>query len=141
MKGISGVVIVLLVFFCLNVNLGYCGGLPLDSIEAVTKTVDINKDGKPDVTYYSDGKYIARAEADTNYDGKPDVVVYAENGKFKSAEVETNYDGKPDKKFDNSAQFKKWVNENHPDFNDSLGWDDYSRTISKVFWEPGANNQ
>jgi hypothetical protein len=105
------------------------------------KNVDVNKDGKPDVTYYKSGERFAKIEADTNYDGKPDVVVYVEDGKFKSAEVDSDYNGKTDKKFSDPTQFKKWVNENRPDFNDSLGWDDYSRTISKVFWQPGGNKQ
>ncbi|MFA5286824.1 MAG: DUF6802 family protein [Candidatus Omnitrophota bacterium] len=106
-----------------------------------SKTVDINKDGKPDVTYQQAEEFATKVEADTNYDGKPDVVVYVENGKFDSAEVDTDYDGKVDKQFNDSAQFKKWVNENRPDFNDSLGWDDWSRTKSKVFWQPGGDNQ
>ncbi len=106
-----------------------------------TRAVDVNKDGKTDVAYYQDNESVAKIEADTNYDGTPDVVVYIENGKFKSAEADTDYDGKADKKFDDSAQFKQWVNENRSDFNDTLGWDNYSRIISKVFWQPGANNQ
>jgi len=119
MRSISGIVILLLVFFYVNINLGHCGTPPA-SKKAATKTVDVNKDGKPDVTYYSDGKYIAKAEADTNYDGKPDVVVYTKDGKFASAEADTNYDGKIDKKFNDAKQFSKWLKEKHPDFYDQL---------------------
>lgn len=106
-----------------------------------TKTVDVNKDGKPDVTYEQVEEFATKVEADTNYDGRPDVVVYVENGEFDSAEVDTDYDGKTDKQFNDQTQFKKWVNENRPAFNDSLGWDDWSRTKSKVFWQPGGNSQ
>jgi hypothetical protein len=102
-----------------------------------TKAVDVNKDGKPDVTYYQHEGFATKVDADTNYDGKPDVTVYVENGKFDSAEADTDYDGKVDKQFNDQSQFKQWVNENRPDFNDSLGWDDWSRTNSKVFWRPG----
>ncbi len=105
-----------------------------------SKGVDVNKDGKPDVTYEQVEEFATKVEADTNYDGKPDVIVYVENGKFDSAEADTDYDGSRDKQFNNSEQFKQWVNEKRPDFNDSLGWDNWSRTISKVFWEPGRGN-
>jgi hypothetical protein len=104
------------------------------------KQVDVNKDGKPDVAYYYEGNDLKKVEADTNYDGKPDTVVYVEKGEFKGAEADTDYNGKADKKFDNTKQFKQWVNANHPEFNDTLGWDDYSRTIDKVFWKPGGKS-
>jgi hypothetical protein len=115
-----------------------CPGI---AIALQTKTVDINKDGKPDVTYQQVEDFATKVEADTNYDGKPDLVVYVENGRFDSAEADTDYDGNTDKQFNDSAQFKNWVNANRPDFNDSLGWDDWSRVKSKVFWKPGENNQ
>jgi len=96
-----------------------------------TKTVDVNKDGKPDVTYYHDGTNITKAEADTNYDGKPDVTVYAEDGKFKSAEADTDYDGKTDKTFSDTAEFNKWLNENRPDYKDHLGWEEWKVGLIK----------
>ncbi|MDP3142349.1 MAG: hypothetical protein Q8N14_00155 [Candidatus Omnitrophota bacterium] len=96
-----------------------------------TKTVDINKDGKPDVTYYHDEKYVTKVEADTNYDGKPDVAVYTENGKFKSAEADTDYNGSTDKKFDDAAAFNKWLSENKPDFQDSLNPPDWTFPLLK----------
>ena len=88
--------------------------------EAQTKTVDINKDGKPDVTYYSDGKYATKVEADTNYDGRPDIVVQTKDGKFESAEADTDYNGTMDKKFTDAGEFNQWLNANHPDLNDKL---------------------
>lgn len=87
---------------------------------AQIKTVDVNNDGAPDVTYYSDGAYVSKIEADTNYDGTPDVTVNLKDGKFESAEADTDYNGSVDKKFNNASEFSSWVNENHPDFNDKL---------------------
>lgn len=127
---INGLLICLVPFFCLGAG---CW-VPL------SKSVDVNKDGKPDVTYQQVKESDTKVTADTNYDGKPDVVVNVKNGKFVSAEVDSNNDGKVDKQFNNPDQFKQWVNENSPDFNDSLGWDNWSRTISKVFWTPGDHN-
>lgn len=126
MKNIIAIVIFLAFFSCINIRWGY----PQDNepaAEAGTKTVDVNKDGEPDVTYYSDsdGKYVARTEADTNYDGKPDVVVHTKDGKFDSAEVDTDYDGKPDKKFTDTGEFNKWLNENKPDFSDKLNKEEW----------------
>lgn len=115
----------------------FCPGILL-ALES--RTVDVNKDGKSDVAYQQVEEFATKVEADTNYDGKPDVIVYVENGKFDSAEVDTDYDGKADKQFNDSTQFKQWVNENRPVFNNSLGWDDWSRVQSKVFWKPGENN-
>lgn len=105
-----------------------------------TKSVDINKDGKPDVIYHHDGGNINKIQADTNYDGKHDVEVHIKDGKFQEAKIDTDHDGKVDKTITSTVQFKQWVNDNRPDFNDSLGWDDYSRKIDKVFWKPGKNN-
>ena len=105
-----------------------------------SKVVDVNKDGKPDVTYHQHEGFATKVDADTNYDGVNDVVVYVVNGKFDSAEADTDYDGKMDKQFNDQSQFKQWVNENRPDFNDSLGWNDWSRTMSRVFWKPGEHN-
>ena len=121
MKKISGIIIFL---FCLVLNSAY-SQQTVAPVQPATKTVDVNKDGKPDVTYYSDGKYVNKIEADTNYDGKPDVVVHLKDGKFQSAEADTNYDGKPEKKFDNAAEFNAWVNKNKPDFKDNLDKPDW----------------
>lgn len=125
MKKILAGVIVFAVCFCLNLPLVYSQAKP-PSGKLATRTVDVDKDGDPDVTYYHDGKYISKAEADTNDDGRPDITVYAEDGKFKSAEADTNNDGKPDKKFNNSAEFSKWLNKDNPEYKDSLGWSDWT---------------
>ncbi len=125
MKKVSIIFVLLAVFFCMNIYSGYSQVVPASQITPAstkieTRTSDVNNDGKPDVTYYSDGKYVSKAEADTNYDGKPDITLYTENGKFKSAEVDTNYDGKIDKEFNDVSEFNKWLNENHSDFEDRL---------------------
>jgi hypothetical protein len=96
-----------------------------------TKTLDINKDDNPDITYYRDENNIVKVEADTNYDDKTDVTVYTENGKFKVAEADTNYDGVMDKKFTDAAEFDNWLNENKPDFQDSLNKKDWSNNKFK----------
>lgn len=88
--------------------------------EKETKSFDVNNDGSPDVTYFGDGQYVAKVEADTNYDGRPDVVIRTKDGKFESAEIDTDYDGKTDKKISSASEFNKWVNENNPDFSDTL---------------------
>lgn len=94
----------------------------LGAASAQTMIGDINNDGNPDLTYYHEEETVTKAEADTNFDGKPDVTVHMEDGKFKSAEADTDYDGKPDKKFSDVAEFNKWLNEDRPQFKDSLGF-------------------
>ncbi len=124
MKNICAIVILLLFFSCVNTYSGYAQATTAPK-EITTKTYDVNKDGKPDVTYYSDGKYVAKAEADTNYDGKPDVTVFTKDGKFESAQVDTDYNGTADKQINDVKEFNKWLNRNHPDFNDRLNKDDW----------------
>lgn len=113
-----------LVFFMALLSLAlacsYCGAQSAPEIQQ--KTIDVNKDGTPDVIYHQRDNSVTKIEADTNYDGKSDVTVNLENGKFKSAEADTNYDGKLDKTFDNAADFNAWLNKDKPDFNDSLGF-------------------
>lgn len=122
---IISVTVFVAMIFCLGICSVYAQ--EASSVQALeTKTVDINKDGKPDVTYYHDGKNVTKAEADTNYDGKPDVTVYTEDGKFKSAEADTNYDGKTDKEFTDVKKFNEWLNKDNAEFRDSLTWDDWS---------------
>ncbi|MFA5157066.1 MAG: hypothetical protein WC532_06740 [Candidatus Omnitrophota bacterium] len=104
---------------------------PTPANEPAIKTIDVNKDGAADVTYYGDGKNITRAEADTNYDGKPDVIVHVKDGKFDSAEADTNNDGQMDKKFSDTAAFNQWLNENSPDFNDHLNRPDWQFDLVK----------
>ena len=78
MKKISLIAVILLFLFCLNSGSVY-PQVTSASKKVETKTADVNKDGKPDVTYYSDGEHVAKVEADTNYDGKPDVIINSTN--------------------------------------------------------------
>jgi len=119
MKNVGIITIFLFVLFCVNIYLGYAEVAPVSMPPAI-RTVDVNKDGKPDVTYYSNGKNVTKIEADTNYDGKPDVKVNLKDGKFESAEVDTNYDGKVEKRYYDSGSFSEWLNKNHPEFHDAL---------------------
>lgn len=119
-----GVVIFLSAFFCLNTYLGYSQVSPVINSPEI-KTIDVNKDGKSDVTYYKDGERIGKIEADTNYDGKPDITVYNKDGKFESAEVDANYDGKSETTFTDVDSFNKWLNENHPDLKDKMNSRDW----------------
>jgi hypothetical protein len=126
MRKICAVIVFLSVCAWLNIHSGYAQP-PAAAATAMpeTKSVDVNKDGKPDVTYYRQGKYVSKIEADTNYDGKPDVTVRLKDGKFDSAEADTNYDGKAEKKFTNASDFNKWVNSQKPSFKDKLNRPDW----------------
>jgi len=131
MEKLISIFVFMFICFCMSINSGYSQTAPIPMQPQVI-TADVNKDGKPDVFYYSDdGEYITKAEADTNYDGKSDVVVHTKDGKFESAEVDTDYNGTTDKKFDNAVEFNKWLNENNPDFNDSLNRADWRATMFK----------
>src|SRR5882724_5329661 len=58
------------------------------------KQVDLNHDGKFDLTvYYANGKKV-REELDTNYDQKADLFKYYEDEKLVRIERDTNNDGK-----------------------------------------------
>jgi hypothetical protein len=124
MNKVSISVIILLVSL-VSVYPGYCQAPSVPVATAQVKSVDVNKDGNPDVTYYGDGKYVSKVEADTNYDGKPDIQVNLKDGKFESAEVDIDYDGKTDKKFTDAAEFSKWLNEYKSDFKDNLDKQDW----------------
>lgn len=131
MKRLKDLLILVTAVFCL----GTCA-----SCNPGPKTIDVNQDGKPDVIYHHDGENIHKIQADTNYDGTHDITVHIEDGKFKEAHIDADHDGTTDKVIKDPVQFKKWVNDNRPDFNEHLGWDDYSRKIDKVFWKPGGHN-
>ena len=103
MKKISGIFVFILILFCANV---YAELLPVPQ-EPVTKTVDLNKDGKPDIIYYRDGKYVGKVEMDTNYDGKPD------------------------KKFSDLKSFNQWLNSTNPDFYKQLNSRDWDLSLIK----------
>ena len=119
MKKIYIVTIFLSFFFCVNTFIGYGEDIPVTKTQEI-KTYDVNKDNKPDVTYFKDGENISMAEADTNNDGKPDVIIYLKDGKFDSADVDTDYNGTFEKKFTDVSEFNKWLNDKHSDFNEHL---------------------
>jgi len=121
-KNILGIIILLAVFY-LSGSLAQAMG---QAVEKPIKTVDVNKDGKPDVSYYGDVKTTARIEADTNYDGQPDVIVNTKEGKFQSAEIDADYDGSFDTTITDANQFKQWINMNRPGFKQTLGKSDWS---------------
>lgn len=117
---------IFLLFFFMNIQLSYADVFQASLCAPVTiKSVDVNKDGKNDVTYYGDGKNVTKVEADTNYNSKPDVVVHIENGKFKSAEADTDHNGSMETKFNDYRAFKDWVNKTNPDFAKELNRPDW----------------
>ena len=122
MKKLCFIIAGAFVLSCCVVYLVYAQG----AAAVKTKAVDINNDGKAEVTYYSDGKQVTKAQADTNKDGKPDVTVNVKDGKFQSAEVDTNNDGKVDKNFKDLKSFDDWLNQNHPDYDRTLNRGDWS---------------
>jgi hypothetical protein len=114
----KSVVLVFLVSVCLT-----CAAYaqtPSASGQQKVKKFDVNKDGQPDVVFYAEGKSVAGIKADTDYNGKPDVVIRLKEGKFESAKVDTDSDGKADLNFSDVAEFNKWLNDNHPEFNSYL---------------------
>lgn len=129
MNKISLGIIFLLILFSVNVYLGYAAAPPPAKLQ--TMTADVNNDGKPDVTYHHDGKHVTKVEADTNYDGKPDVTVNLKDGKFESAQADTDYNGETDKKFSSASDFNKWLNGEHPDFQDKLNRANWDVTLLK----------
>jgi hypothetical protein len=62
------------------------------------KQVDLNHDGKVDITYYYDdtGAQSSLEEFDLDFDGRNDLTVYYANGKKVREELDTNYDGRSD---------------------------------------------
>ena len=133
MKKMSVAAFALLALVFMNVSLAHSQDVAPDKT-AKTKTVDVNKDGTPDVTYYSeDGKNVTKAEADTNYDGKPDVVVNVKDGNFQSAEIDTDHNGSMDKEIQDATQFKQWINTNRPEFKETIGRSDWQEFGSMNF--------
>ncbi len=128
-KIISGFVFIL-ILSCANIYAQEAGLVNSQEI----RTVDVNRDGKPDIKYYKDGEYVGKIEIDTNYDGKPDITVRTKNGKFASAEVDVDYDGKPDKKFSDLKAFNEWLNANNKDFYKQLNSRDWDVNLLK-FWK------
>src|SRR5688500_1667132 len=64
------------------------------------KQVDLNHDGKVDITYYYDdtGAQAALEEFDLDFDGRNDLVVYYGNGKKVREEMDTNYDSRSEER-------------------------------------------
>ena len=62
------------------------------------KQVDLNHDGKVDITYYYDdtGLQSVLEEFDLDFDGRTDLTVYYGNGKKVREELDTNYDNRSD---------------------------------------------
>ncbi len=65
---------------------------------ATCKQVDLNHDGKVDITYYFDntGSQSALEEFDLDFDGRIDQTVYFSNGKKVRLEMDTNFDNRSD---------------------------------------------
>lgn len=65
---------------------------------ATCKQVDLNWDGKVDITYYYDetGAQSALEEMDLDFDGRTDVTAYFSNGKRIREEKDMNFDSRPD---------------------------------------------
>ena len=127
---IFGIIFLTAGLFCLGIYPAYCAGHAVGP-QPQTKSVDVNKDGKPDVVYYGEGKYVRKVEADTNFDSKPDIVVHTKDGKFDSADVDTDYNGTYDKKFTSQTEFIKWINQKRPDFIGPLGIHDWQMDLIK----------
>ena len=117
--------ILLSLFFVISICLSYADVLPASVNGPNTKAVDVNKDGRADVTYYGDEKNITKVEADTNYDGNPDVIVHVENGQFKSAEADADHNGSMETKFSDEKTFAEWINQTNPDFAKELNRPDW----------------
>ncbi len=128
MRKLSVALGVLAFLFSVIINPGYGRA---SATRPPTKTVDVNKDGKLDVTYYGDGEHVSKVEADTNYDGKPDVVVHLKDGEFQSAEADTDHNGTMDKKFSDVKEFNAWLNENNPEFEENLNRPDWEWKLLK----------
>jgi hypothetical protein len=62
------------------------------------QTVDVNNDGRPDITHHVDGAKRLCSEVDLNFDGRPDLGrFYEKDGKTLGFEQhDYDFDGKPD---------------------------------------------
>ncbi|MFA5157067.1 MAG: hypothetical protein WC532_06745 [Candidatus Omnitrophota bacterium] len=123
------VVLALVGVFCV-ISAAYAETATIPDQPAIRK-LDMNKDGKPDVAYYSDGKSIVAIKADTDHNGKLDVIVHLKDGQFDSAEIDNNNDGKSDQTFSNVDEFNKWLKDNHPDFYGYIGQPDWQFNLLK----------
>lgn len=63
----------------------------------VRKTIDLNSDGKPDVSqFYDDRGTLVKEQIDHDFDGRADTVKVFKNGKIDSEEASSLFDGKFD---------------------------------------------
>jgi hypothetical protein len=62
------------------------------------RQVDLNHDGKVDITYYYDdsGQQPNLDEVDLDFDGRVDLTTYYVGGRKVREELDTNYDNQPD---------------------------------------------
>jgi hypothetical protein len=64
--------------------------------QLVREVLDLDFDGKVDQTNFYEKGQIVRKERDLDYNGRPDLWVYYEKGKIVRKERDINGDGKPD---------------------------------------------
>ena len=70
-------------------------GRPIEKL--VRKELDINWDGKVDISrYYNDREQVEREAQDLDFDGKVDVVIYYDKGAIIRKERDLDSNGKPD---------------------------------------------
>ena len=66
-------------------------------LEVTKRTLDADRDGKPEEIRYFDAKgEMVRREQDQNYDGTLDCFSTYVNGKLVKRTLDNNADGKPD---------------------------------------------
>lgn len=68
------------------------------------KDVDINHDGRIDVTrFYDDQQVVLEEQTDLDFDGNVDTRNFYSKGRLSKKEIDINYDGKPDlvKRYEN----------------------------------------
>jgi len=64
------------------------------SKQKLRRTVDLNSDGKPDLTeFYGDDGSVVRSEVDVDFDGRVDIKRTYRNGKIESEELASRFDG------------------------------------------------
>ena len=63
----------------------------------IKKELDLNFDGRPDVTKRYYNNELVKKEIDTNFDGVVDHWEYYQDGRLARIEIDTDNDGKPDK--------------------------------------------
>lgn len=70
---------------------------PCDATSKSAKKVDVNGDGKPDITHVMEGEREVCRIVDLNFDGAPDAFIYYdEKGRERRRESDFDRDGRPD---------------------------------------------